>query len=124
MQNDKEQFKKEFKSRLIHFTVRIVRCCDGLKAKRILWSIIDQLIRSAGSIGANVVEAKASSSKREYIKFFEIALKSANETIYWLMVLKDVVDAAEKTEIEALYQESIELSKVLGASLLTLKNKR
>lgn len=123
MQNDKEQFKKEFIARLIRFTVRVIQCCDGLRSQRTLWSILDQLIRSAGSVGANVVEAKASSSRREYIKFFEIALKSANETIYWLMVLKDVVDT-EKDEIGRSYQESIELSKVLAASILTLKNKR
>ena len=42
----------------------------------------DQLLRSATSIGANVVEAKSASSKRDFIKFYEIALKSANETKY------------------------------------------
>ncbi len=124
MQNDREQFKKEFIARLIRFTVRVFRYCDSLKSKRMLWSIIDQLVRCAGSIGANVVEAKASSSRREYIKFFEIALKSANETLYWLMVIKEVVGTAERPEADFLYQESVEIANVLGASLLTLKDKR
>jgi len=42
----------------------------------------DQLLRSATSIGANVMEAKSASSKRDFIKFYEIALKSANEIKY------------------------------------------
>ncbi|HRZ29331.1 MAG TPA: four helix bundle protein [Candidatus Paceibacterota bacterium] len=40
------------------------------------------MLRSATSIGANIIEARASSSKKDFIKFYEIALKSANETIY------------------------------------------
>ena len=42
----------------------------------------DQLLRSATSIRANVMEAKSASSKRDFIKFYEIALKSANEIKY------------------------------------------
>ena len=60
--------------------------------------IADQLLRSATSIGANTVEAQAASRRKEFIKFYEIALKSANETKYW--------------------------PNILGASLLTLKGKR
>jgi len=82
MQNDKEKFKKEFISRLIRFSIRTIKYAERLRKDRNLWSITDQLIRCVTSIGANVVEAKSSSSKKDYIKFFEIALKSANETIY------------------------------------------
>lgn len=78
MQNDKEKFKKEFIGRLIKFTIKVIKLGEEIKTNRLMWSTIDQVIRSAGSIGANVVEAKASSSKKDYIKFFEIALKSAN----------------------------------------------
>lgn len=80
MQNSK--FKKEFIRRLIHFSIRVLRFSETLRKERILWCIVDQLIRSATSIGANVVEAKSSSSKKDYIHYFEIALKSANETKY------------------------------------------
>lgn len=89
-----------------------------------MWPVVDQVVRSASSVGANVVEAKASSSKRDYIKFFEIALKSANETIYWLMVIEETTDQKIKAKSIKLKQEVIEISKILGSSVLTLKGKK
>lgn len=124
MQNEKEKFKKEFIARLINFTIEVVKLGGDLRKNRTLWPIIDQVVRSAGSIGANVTEAKASSSKRDYIKFFEIALKSANETIYWLMVIEKTIEKENKHKIIKLKQESLEISKILGSSVLTLKGKR
>ena len=122
MQNDREKFKKEFISRLVRFSIGILAAGEQVKTKRVLWPIVDQIIRSATSIGANVVEAKSSSSKRDYLHFFEIALKSANETKYWLIVIKE--SSPEFTSlIEPLYREVEEISKVLGASVLTLKGK-
>jgi len=93
--------------------------------KRIFWVIGDQLLRAATSIGANVVEATASSSKREFIRFYEIALKSANETKYWLCLLRDSdLEGVDKAEVERLLSEAIELSNMLASALLTMKNKK
>ncbi|MCD6233240.1 four helix bundle protein [bacterium] len=94
-----------------------------MRKERILWSIIDQLIRSATSIGANVVEAKSSSSKKDYIHYFEIALKSANETKYWLIIIKETMPSS-KEEIERLLNEIIELANILASGILTMKGKR
>jgi four helix bundle protein len=94
-----------------------------LPKEKTYWIIGDQLLRSATSIGANVVEAKASSSRKDFIKFYEISLKSANETKYWLGLLRDATNL-EKIIINELLKEADELSRMLGASLLTLKNKR
>jgi len=125
MQNDKEKFKKEFISRLIRFSIRTIKYAERLRKDRNLWSITDQLIRCVTSIGANVVEAKSSSSKKDYIKFFEIALKSANETIYWYLLIREVVTEAElKNEANELLQEANEISRILGSSVLTLKDKK
>lgn len=123
MQNDKSKFKKDFTNRLIKFSIKILKLCEKARQKRILWSLIDQLIRSATSIGANVVEAKASSSKKDYIHFFEIALKSANETIYWLIIFRNVAPEF-KDEIEDLYKEVNEISKVIASSILTMKGRK
>ena len=123
MQNEKEKFKEDFIRRLINFSIRILKFCEKMRQKRILWSIIDQLIRSATSIGANVVEAKASSSRKDYLRFFEIALKSANETKYWLILIKESMSEF-KEEAEQLLKEADEISKVIGASVITLKGKK
>ena len=83
----------------------------------------DQLLRSATSIGANVMEAKSASSKRDFIKFYEIALKSANETKYWLGLLGEGTRVGPDG-VRALLTEADELANILAASLLTLKNKQ
>lgn len=88
MENDKAKFKKQFVERLINFSISIIDLTDDFPEKAKYWPIRDQIIRSATSIGANVMEIRSSSSKRDYIKFFEIALKSANETEYWLLLIK------------------------------------
>lgn len=101
----------------------IIETGEQLKQRRILWPIADQLVRSATSIGANVVEAKSSSSKRDYTHFFEIALKSANETKYWLIIAHETVPEL-KDRIVELRREANEISKILGSSVITLKGKR
>lgn len=119
MSNKKEQLKY----RAYNFSIRIIKLCSSLPEKRVYWIISDQLLRSATSIGANIIEAQAASSRKDFIKFFDIALKSANETKYWLGILRDGTEA-NKEEVNMLLKEVDEISKMLGASLLTLKNKR
>lgn len=82
-----------------------------------------QLLRSATSVGANIVEAQAGSSKRDFQNFINHALKSANETKYWLGLIKDTLNVKQPTVIE-LITEVNEISKILGASILTLKGGR
>lgn len=80
----KLKFKTDLRERCYNFGLQIIFLVDKLPNKRSAWIIEDQIIRSATSIGANLIEARASSSRLEYKKFYEIALKSANETKYWL----------------------------------------
>ena len=122
-QSDKERFKKEFIARLIALTVRTLRFATQLRKDKSLWTVADQLIRCTGSIGANVVEAKGSASTRDYTHFFEIALKSANETKYWLVVIRE--DSPEfSKEASALLDEADQVCRIIGSSVLTLKGKR
>ncbi|MCL5784707.1 MAG: four helix bundle protein [Patescibacteria group bacterium] len=95
---------------------------DTLPNKRAAWIIADQLLRSAMSIGANLIEGSAASSRLEYKKFYETALKSANETKYWLSLLKDSGIANIKTADELL-AEATEIANMLAAGVLKLKAK-
>lgn len=115
--------KQELKYRAYRFSVALVKLISGLPNSRTYWVICDQLLRAGTSIGANIIEAQASSSKKDFINFFAIALKSANETKYWLALLRDGTEAP-KDEVAVLLKEADELSRLLGASLLTLKGKR
>lgn len=123
MQNSNLKFKTDLKERCYNFSLKIINLINELPNKRVTWVISDQLIRSATSIGANLIEARSSSSRLEFKKFFEISLKSANETKYWLGLLKDSKLAGSK-KINLLLSEVTELSNMLASSILKLKNKK
>src|SRR3989344_7130213 len=113
----------DVKIRSYKFSLEIIKFVNDLPNKRAFWSIGDQLLRAVTSIGANMIEAKASSSRREFIKFYEIALKSANESVYWLNLLNDSYPEL-KNRCENLLIELQEICNMLGSSVLTLKGKR
>ncbi len=101
----------------------MVRFLDKLPRDAITQRISDQLFRSGGSIGANYIEAQASSSKKDFANFFHHALKSANESKFWLALLRDTRRGDPK-ELDYLPKELQEIAKIFGSSLLTLKNKK
>ena len=111
------------RTRAYQFSLEIIRFVSNLSEKKIYWTISDQLLRSATSIGANLIEAKASSSKKDFIRYYEITLKSANETKYWLYLLKDS-HLVELVKVDPLIKEVVELSNIIGASILTMKGKK
>ena len=123
MKNDNAKFKNEFKKRVYHFALKVIAFLDALPDDRICRILGDQLLRSATSIGANVAEAEAASSKKDYTNYFSHSLKSANETKFWLGLLKDS-GRADKSIVYAILGEVTEISNILGASVLTLKGKR
>ncbi len=115
--------KMEVKYRAFYLSINIIKFLSGLEKKDYIRIISDQLIRCVTSIGANIVEAKASSSKREFLNYFQIALKSANEANYWLAILRELLPNRKK-EINIFIQEVTEISKIIGTSVLTMKGKR
>jgi four helix bundle protein len=121
-QNHSSKIKNEFMERCYRFSIAIIKLTKELPEKRVYWTVSDQLVRSATSIGANIIEGKSASSKKDFMRFYEIALKSANETKYWLGLLRDALDA-DKNEIGKTLKEASELAKILAASLITMKGK-
>lgn len=122
MQKYNPKFKTDLKQRCFALSLATIKLADTLPQKRSSWVIADQLIRAACSIGANLTEARASSSRLEFKKFYEIALKSANETIYWLELLRDA-QLQSPNEVNPLLEEVTEICKMLGASVIKLKQK-
>lgn len=122
-QNLNQSSKLEVRYRAFYLSLNIIRFLESLPQKSALRIISDQLIRSITSIGANIVEAKSSSSKREFMHYFQIALKSANEAKYWLAMLKELLPE-KKEVITTFIKETEEISRILGTSVLTMKGKR
>jgi len=114
---------KNIRYRAYKFSLEIINLVKDFPKTPLYFIFSDQLLRAATSIGANLIEAKASSSKKDFIKFYEIALKSSNETLYWLYLLRDS-KLEEKNKLKLLINEVTEISKMIGASLLTLKGKK
>lgn len=119
--NKKNQFKQAFKKRCFDFSLSILKLSELLREKRINWILIDQLVRSATSIGANVVEGGNSSSRKEFINYFQIAVKSSSETLYWLALLHEI-NAHAKDQIQGLIRECTELKKLILTIILNTKN--
>ncbi|OGM05484.1 hypothetical protein A2125_01895 [Candidatus Woesebacteria bacterium GWB1_43_5] len=122
-QNYNSNLKSNLRNRSYLFSLDIIKLISSLPNQRIYWTICDQLLRSATSIGANIIEAKASSSRKDFIKFYEIALKSGNETKYWLYLLRDS-NLVTDEDVGKLIVEAEELVNMIASSLLTLKGKK
>ncbi|MBI2337884.1 four helix bundle protein [Candidatus Daviesbacteria bacterium] len=122
MQNYNLKFKSDLKTRCFKFSLAVITFIDSLPNKRAAWIIADQLLRAAMSIGANLIEGSAASSRLEYKKYYEIALKSANETKYWLCLLRDS-GLANKEATEKLLTEAVEIANMLAAGVMKLKKK-
>lgn len=120
--NSNEEFKRQLINRAFKFARSVISLVDRFPNKRSAWIITDQLIRAATSIGANIIEAQAASSKRDFINFLNHALKSGNETKFWLALAKDL-DPKLVEEINLLFKETDELVRILGSSISTLKGK-
>jgi four helix bundle protein len=118
MQNSK--LKTDLRERCYQFSLEILKLSDELPKKKSAWIIADQLIRSATSIGANLVEGKGASSRLEFKKFNEIALKSAHETQYWLCLLRDS-GLVDSIRVSKLLLEVEELIRMLARGVITLK---
>ena len=121
MQNFNSKFKSDLGERCYKFSLNILALSDTLSNKNSSHIISNQLIRSATSIGANLIEAKSSSSRIEFKKYYQIALRSANETKYWLGLLKDS-RSADLSMTDKLLNETSELAKMLAAGVIKLKN--
>jgi len=117
-----EEYKPyNIKHRCFYFSKEVVLFVRSCKYEQVFNSLFDQLVRSSTSIGANVVEGASGSSKKDWIKFLIIALKSANETKYWLCLIRDTMEVS-KEEINKLVIEAEEISKIIASIIVKSKS--
>ncbi len=107
------------------FAVRIVNLFKHLSNDKKEFVLSKQVLRSGTSIGANISEAIQGQSKKDFLSKMNIALKEANETEYWLRLLKATGYLSEN-EYKSIYKDCIELEKLLISIVKTSKkdNKR
>ena len=112
----------EFKKRLYACILRLVKFVENLKKTPTSKVVGDQLLRSGTGILGTYIEGLSSSSKREYINYFNYSLKSTNESKVWVSILRDT-DNGNIEEANWLLKELEEYSKIFASSILTLKGK-
>ncbi|MBQ7875237.1 MAG: four helix bundle protein [Oscillospiraceae bacterium] len=99
------------------FSVKIIKLCENIKGHH---SLVNQLERSATSIGANIHEANYAHGKADFIAKLQISLKECYETEYWLeLFIKS--DIIEKNIVADLYNECGTIRRILIASINTAK---
>ena len=102
------------------FAVCIVKTGRRLQLDQREWVLSKQLIRSGTSIGANIEEAIAAQSKKDFLSKMSIALKEARETHYWLRVIRDS-GLSNGVEAEEHIPTCQELVRLLSSITLTTR---
>jgi|SRR6188768_4055840 len=108
------------KHRAFHFAKEVVLFVGQMKFDRIYFSLFDQLVRSSTSIGANLVEGMAGVSTKDFVNYNAIALKSANETKYWLCLIKEI-SIVDKNKIDEFIKEADEISRIVAKIIINTK---
>jgi TIGR02436 family protein len=102
------------------FAVRIINLYKFLCIERKEFVLSKQLLRSGTSIGALIRESEHAQSKADFINKVNIALKEANETEYWLLLLKET-DYLTDSEFDSIIEESRELIRLTASIVKTTK---
>ena len=104
------------------FAIRIVKLSQHLQASKKEFVVSKQIVRSGTAIGALLYEAKFGESKPDFIHKLSIALKEANETHYWLSLLKDTGYITSK-QFQSIGNDCNELISILVKSIKTSKSR-
>ena len=99
------------------FAVEIIKLCDSIKGH---YSLVNQLERSATSIGANIHEANYAHGKADFIAKLQISLKECYETEYWLELFVKS-ELLNREEAKELYNQCGTIRRILIASVNTAK---
>lgn len=108
------------KSKSYSFAIEIVKTSEQLISHKKEFILSKQLVRSGTAIGALIREAEFAQSKADFINKMSISLKEANETLYWLNLLKDTNYITEESFI-SLSKICKEIISMLVASVKTSK---
>ena len=96
----------KFAKRVVTYVNKLPKTVTGIEMGK-------QLMRSAGSVGANYIEAEEALSKKDFCMRIKISRKEAKESKYWLLLGEPINEQQE--ERGALVQEATELTKIFGA---------
>lgn len=107
----------------LDFSVRVVNLYNFLDQKGAAAVMSKQLLRCGTSIGANISESISAESDLDFIHKLAIAQKEAEETLYWLVLLKRTNFLTE-AQYSSMNQDCVEIKKLLTSIIVTSKQKK
>ena len=96
--------------------------CQFLRDQKKEFVLSKQVLRSGTSIGANIREALNGQSQADFIHKLSIAQKEADETLYWLELLKET-SFLDETLFNSIYADGLEVFKIITSIIVTSKKK-
>ncbi len=112
---------RDIEERTFSFALAVIRLCQAIRAGHGERAIIEQAMRAAASVGANVEEAHAGYTQSEFSYRVNIALREAREAQYWLRLLRGA-DLVAPGDVDCLIGEAEELKKILGSIASKLRD--
>ena len=117
------QEKQGLEERVPLFAARCVNVCEAIPAKRLkAGHFKDRLFRSATSVSANCAEAEEPESRKDFIHKMKVAMKELAESRSWLRIIA-ASGYLDKKRLDPLIDESLELTRMMGASVATARRK-
>lgn len=105
---------RNLEDRTTEFGKRVIRLCKALPKDSINYSLVSQIVRSSGSVGANYREANEAVGRKDFLHRLRIARKEAKETDHWLSLIEESnPEFGEK--MKNLFQETKEIRNILSA---------
>jgi four helix bundle protein len=115
--------RKELQDRTMKFHVDVIKLCGHFPKNAAGYETAKQVIRSAGSVGANYRASVRAKSDNDFIYKIEVVLEEADESHYWLQAAKEA-ELINNNDIDKLITETNELTAIFAATDKTNKLKR
>lgn len=117
MEGDKP---KDLKEKAYDYSVKVIKFIEKLEVKDSNNFLVEELIKSSTFIGASLLEGVSPKSNKDLLTNYQVALKFANQSKYWLGLLKDGV-GADKFAIKKLLSEAEEISKSIKTTITKIE---
>lgn len=112
--------KYDLEERTSKFGGNIIKFCKTVREDNVSRPVINQLVRSATSVGANYMEANAASSRRDFKNKIFICKKEAQETMHWLRMITEC-EPGKKDDARILWKEAQEFTFIFGKIVSSMK---
>jgi four helix bundle protein len=112
----------DIRNRAFAFGCAVARLALSLTPRPGIRSLVDQLLRAGTAVGANLEEAKAASTKREFLRDVEISLREAREALYWLRIYREL-ELGDPATVRKLVAEADALVRILTAIVVSTKRR-